>query len=323
MGFASSDAEGHILHFEVEDTGPGIHSEEMGGLFEPFIQTSEGVRSVEGTGLGLPISKRLVELMGGDLTVTSTIGKGSLFRFQIAVEPADNATVQKVRSRRAIGMAPGQPVYRILIAEDRETNRLLLMKILRPFDFELREASNGRDAIALWEEWEPHLIFMDMQMPVMNGHEATKHIKATTRGQATVIIALTASAFEDQRNLILSEGCDDFIRKPFREHEIFEKIEHHLGVQFVYEDLGEPGPGGEQRKRVELRREQLERLPVQWREQLTMATVRGDIDTMIELVEEIRIDHSEVAENLSLLAHEYNYEAILELIREDETSDES
>ncbi|MEM5838773.1 response regulator, partial [Pediococcus acidilactici] len=131
------------------------------------------------------------------------------------------------------------PVYRILVAEDKPTNRLLLVTLLSSLGFEVREVENGQAAVAMWESWEPHLIWMDMQMPVMNGYEATKHIKASLKGQATVIIALTASAFEEQRQAILSVGCDDFMHKPFREENLLAKISEQLGVQFIYEEKDE------------------------------------------------------------------------------------
>ena len=139
-----------------------------------------------------------------------------------------------------VGLEPGQPAYRLLVVDDLEVNRKLLVKIFRPMGFEVREAANGKEALEIWEEWEPHLIWMDMRMPVMDGYETTRRIKATTRGMATIIIALTASALEEDKAVILSEGCDDYMRKPFHEEDLFDMIAKHLGVRYVYEDIG-PG----------------------------------------------------------------------------------
>lgn len=136
-------------------------------------------------------------------------------------------------TRPIIALEPQQPTYRILIVDDKWTNRQLLIKLLSPLGFKLQEASNGREAIEMWDSFEPHLIWMDMRMPVMNGYEATEYIKATTKGQATAIIALTASIFEEERAIVLSAGCDDFIRKPFREAEIFETMSKHMGLRYV------------------------------------------------------------------------------------------
>ena len=145
--------------------------------------------------------------------------------------------------QRVIRLEPGQPSYRILIVEDRLENRRLLVKLLEPIGFEVREAVNGQEGVEIWEAWDPHLVWMDMRMPVMDGYEATKRIKSTTKGQATVVVALTASVFEEQRTVVLSAGCDDFVGKPFRDKDIFDVLHRHLGVRFLYAGQDqEPGP---------------------------------------------------------------------------------
>jgi GAF domain-containing protein/DNA-binding response OmpR family regulator len=225
------------LYFEVEDTGPGIASAELDSLFEAFVQTETGRRSQEGTGLGLPISQKFVQLMGGNITVTSEVGQGTTFSFEIPIGQAEAADILTQPSRRrVIGLDPGQPTYRILVADDKWESRLLLVNMLSPLGFEVREAENGQVAIDLWSSWEPHLIWMDMRMPVMDGYEATRTIKATLKGQATVIIALTASVFKKQRSIVLSAGCDDFVSKPFQEEVVFSKIAEHLGVRYRYQE---------------------------------------------------------------------------------------
>jgi CheY-like chemotaxis protein len=157
------------LAFEVEDTGPGIAPEELGAVFDPFVQTASGQAAQEGTGLGLPISRQFVRLMGGDLVVHSEPGTGSLFKFDVGIELADAADVPTAQpERRVIGLEPDQRAadggpYRLLVADDREASRMLLTRLLEPLGFEVREAVNGQEAIEIWEEWEPHLIWMDMQ----------------------------------------------------------------------------------------------------------------------------------------------------------------
>ena len=229
---------GTTLKFEVEDTGQGISAEEISTLFDPFVQTQTGRQSMEGTGLGLPISRQYVRLMGGDITVWSTPNKGSIFTFDIKINPASFSDIEatKTRSQQVIGIEPDQANFRILVVEDSTVNRLLLVKILRPLGFEVKEASNGEEAIALWQSWQPHLIWMDIQMPIIDGYEATRAIKQMPNGNETIIIALTASAFEEQREAILRAGCDDFVRKPFRAEVLLEKISLHLGVRYVYEE---------------------------------------------------------------------------------------
>ena len=167
------------IQFEIEDTGPGIAQEEMDYLFEAFGQTAIGREAREGTGLGLAISHKFVQLMGGDMYVKSEVGQGTVFSFDIRVQVVDaDEIIQKLPTRRVIALEPGQPRYRLLIVDDKWDNRQLLIKLLNPFGFDLREAKNGQEAVEIWETWEPHLIWMDMRMPVMDGYEATKRIRA-------------------------------------------------------------------------------------------------------------------------------------------------
>ena len=225
------------LEFEIEDTGYGIDPQEMSQLFAPFGQTEAGRKSQQGTGLGLPISQKFVRLMGGEIQVKSELEKGSLFYFTIRVQFANTtAILPPTLPAQVIGyeLPPHQPNYRILVVDDRLESRLLLVKLLGDMGFAVREACNGQEAIAVWESWQPHLIWMDMRMPIMDGYEASQRIKSTLQGQATVIIALTASAFEEDRALVLSAGCDDFLRKPFREETLWQKMAEHLGIQFRY-----------------------------------------------------------------------------------------
>ncbi|OAD22293.1 two-component hybrid sensor and regulator, partial [Candidatus Thiomargarita nelsonii] len=223
-------SEAGALRFEIEDTGPGIAPDELDNLFEAFVQTAAGKLAEEGTGLGLAISRQFVQLMGGDMTVSSEVGKGTTFKFEIAIRVVKSSDIQSQQtSRQVIALAPGQSRYRILIVDDKHSNRQLLLKLLGPLGFEVRDCCNGVEAIEIWEHWQPHLIWMDMRMPVMDGYEATQRIKATFKGHATTIIALTASAFEEERAAVLSAGCDDFMRKPFKETDIFEMMHKHIG----------------------------------------------------------------------------------------------
>ncbi|PMB17883.1 hybrid sensor histidine kinase/response regulator, partial [Fischerella thermalis CCMEE 5319] len=162
-----------FLIFEVEDTGAGIASEEINNLFEAFVQTETGKRSQEGTGLGLAISRKFVQLMGGDITVKSVVGKGSIFAFDIQVSLAEMTQLPQLSSQRVKCLAPDQPIYRLLIVDDNQDHRQCLIKLLKPLGFEIQQAENGKQGIAIWESWCPHIIFMDMQMPIMDGYEAT------------------------------------------------------------------------------------------------------------------------------------------------------
>ena len=230
------------LYFEVEDTGTGISEAEQKTLFQPFIQTASGRRSQEGTGLGLSISYNYVKLMGGEMSVTSQLGEGSTFRFHIPVKSLDlfNTGGDFKALNRVIGIEGTQP-YRILIAEDIRVNRQLLNRILSPLGFEIREVSNGEEAIAVWQSWSPHLIWMDVRMPILNGHEATLTIreiearKNISEPQKVRIIALTASLIDLREDDLCLHGFDGFVAKPFTEDKVFAKMAEYLHLRYIYQ----------------------------------------------------------------------------------------
>jgi predicted ATPase/signal transduction histidine kinase/CheY-like chemotaxis protein/tRNA A-37 threonylcarbamoyl transferase component Bud32 len=301
------------LQFEVEDSGAGIAPEELDSLFEAFMQTRTGQQSSEGTGLGLPIARSFVQLMGGEMTVSSQAGHGSLFKFDISVSVAEIAQSNSQQpTRRVVGLEPNQPTYRILIVDDRWDNRQLLIRLLSRVGFELLEATNGQQAIEIWENCSPHIILMDMRMPVMDGYEATKRIKATTKGQATAIVAVTASSFEEQRAVILSTGCDDFIRKPFREADIFDALRKHLGVSFVYDDPA-ASPTSTQNDTNAITPDAIAALPADLVANLYQAIIDGDKDLMLSLIDQIRSSNKPLANALAALVNNFRYKQLLTL----------
>ncbi|HEY9781428.1 MAG TPA: ATP-binding protein [Leptolyngbyaceae cyanobacterium] len=305
----------HTLLFEVEDTGSGIAPNEMESLFEPFVQTETGRKSQQGTGLGLPISRKFVQLMGGDIEVNSVLGKGTSFKFDIQVTLADAAQIQtQQQTHRVKSLEPGQPEYRILVVDDRPANRLLLTKLLTPIGFQVREAENGLNAIAIWESWEPHLIWMDMRMPVMNGYEATRRIKSHVKGQATAILALTASTCESERAIVLSAGCDDFVRKPFQEDVLFEKMAQYLGVRYIYEHKDK----FESRttKAFILEPSCLQAMPNEWVEKLHLAAAQLDAETIAALVAQIPAENHPLAQALLDKVQDFDFDQIMNLAQE-------
>ena len=303
------------IAFEVEDTGTGIAPEDLDKLFEAFTQTESGKQAQEGTGLGLPISRKFVQLMGGDMRVSSQVGQGTIFSFEIQVEQIEATEMenQQVNQRRIIGLEPNQPRYRILIVDDQPINRQLLVKLLSPFGFELQEVSNGKEAVETWETWQPQLIWMDMRMPVMDGFEATQRIKATTAGQATAIIALTASVLEEERAVVLSAGCDDFLRKPFREQQIFQAMEKHLGVRYVYSDSSLADKEIPQRADV-LNLENIQALSPELLAMLRKAVVTASKREMAAAIEAIEAENVALAEAIARCFHNFEYDKILNLI---------
>lgn len=310
-GFKPSEGSSVRLRFEIEDTGPGIPPDDLGKLFTAFEQTSSGRQAQEGTGLGLPISRKFVQMMGGDMAVCSQVGVGTTFSFEIEAERLTEsvAASHTPKARHVIALEPGQPRYRMLIVDDKPLNRLLLVKLLSPFGFELREAEHGQDALRVWEEWEPHLIWMDMRMPVMDGYEATKRIKATTKGQATAVIALTASMLEEERAVTLTAGCDDFLRKPFREQDIFDLITKHLGARFIYED--EQPPAAASAANLADLPAAFAQLPPELLNQLRHAADLCDMELLEHAIGEIRRYQPAAADTLQEWVNNFEYEKIL------------
>jgi len=307
------------LRFEVDDTGPGIDLAELDLLFEPFTQSKNRQVNQEGTGLGLPISRQFVQLMGGDLTVESRLGAGSTFGFSIRVQLARASTLPNAASPCAVvGLMPNQPTYRILVVEDHETNRQLLVQLLQSVGFVVRTATNGQEAIALWEHWQPHLIWMDMRMPIMNGYEATRQIRqreARLAMSPTVVIALTASAFEEDRARVLDVGCDDFVRKPFQEGKLLEKIAEHLGVQYIYADLT-PAPQEAVAASSIDAIAALQSLPSTLRDQLLQATTQLDSQRLYQLIEQFAADQPELASDFREKVDNFDLDQILALLQE-------
>jgi signal transduction histidine kinase/FixJ family two-component response regulator len=299
------------VRFEVADTGPGIPDEEKERIFFPFVQLGNRPSTDAGSGLGLAICRQHVELMGGEIGVASESGEGSVFHFEIPVTVLSSEAVRAAPRRgRIIGIAKGEPCYRLLIVEDHPENRLLLRKLLEPLGFDLREAATGEEAVALFQQWRPHLIFMDIRLPGMGGLEATRGIKTADAGIQTRIVAVTAHALEEERREILAAGCDDFIRKPYRDIEILDTLAKHLGVRFIYEEEAAAASVP-----ASLDATALAGLPDELLNKLEHALTLIDADAISRAIEEIRACNPSLAEALAAVGAELQYGRILRLIR--------
>jgi len=302
--------EGLQLELEVEDTGPGIPPDDLQSVFRPFFQSGS---SRKGTGLGLAISHSFAELMGGTLEVQSTVGQGSIFRARVFLSPARAETPAVLRKSgpEVIGLAEGQPELRILVVEDNPDNRLLITTLLTRTGFSVREAVNGKEAVAMFETWRPHFIWMDIRMPVMDGYEATRRIRALPGGNSVPVAALTASVFRHQHDRILAAGCDEVVHKPFRSGELFSVMEKYLDLRYNYKE-GQVKNTAEQKSIVTAA--MLKDLPAEQRERLKKAVHKLDVAAAEEVIEDILHTHSETADGLQVLIREFRFSRILELL---------
>ncbi len=222
------------IRFQVEDTGIGIASDHLEEIFLPFHQVSEHRNFVGGTGLGLSISKRLVEMMGSTLEVNSTLGEGSIFWLELSLpEVTDWQEISQVDEGNIIGFVGEQ--RKVLIADDKWENRSVLVNFLSPLGFEVIEATDGQDCLRKVAESQPDVILMDLVMPVMDGFEATRQLRQTIDLKDMIVIAASASAFDQDHRQSLAAGCNDFISKPIRIEELLERLKRHLRLEWVYE----------------------------------------------------------------------------------------
>jgi PAS domain S-box-containing protein len=299
----------------VEDTGSGLTDEEQSMLFEPFTQTSRGLNSQEGTGLGLAISRKYARLMGGDITVSSKQGQGSIFRLDIPIQRGDSGiAVRRSAVRRVVALRTGLDAPRILVVDDHLENRDWLMKLLSSLGFPVGAAENGQAAIRSWEDWSPRLILMDVHMPVMDGLEATRRIKADPRGKETAIVVLTASALDEDRRVVTQSGADDFIAKPCREDELLEKIGVLLNLAYDYEEISqaEDKPSG-----MAALGAALAQLPIELVEELRNATSIGNKKLLDKLILRVpATGDARAARSLQELADKYQYDDLTRLLEE-------
>ena len=255
--------------------------------------------------------------MGGELTADSIPGQGSCFTFTLPLPPADAAEARDpVPLPPILGLEPGQPVRRLLIVDDLPDNRAPLRGLLaslnpQPPVLEFREAADGQEAVAIWEAWQPHVILMDMRMPVMTGEEATRQIKARMAArpdaERTLIVALTASAFNGNRDHFLACGCDEFAGKPFRAEELFAILERRLGLRFR---RAEAAPMADAPLLLDDMASRLAACPAAWRADLRKAVDLGDFERITDLLAQPGATDAALQAALTPLAYNYDLEAL-------------
>ncbi|MGJ3254375.1 MAG: PAS domain-containing protein [Elainellaceae cyanobacterium] len=348
----SGDKKVVMLCFEIEDTGIGIAVSDQTRIFEAFEQTEQSKGALNGTGLGLTLSQRMVHLMKGSISLESEVDKGTNFTLNIPVELA--TTDQPALSKpNHIKLAPDQSHWRILVVDDQLENRKILVNLLTKVGFDVQEAVDGKTAVRAWWRWHPHLVLMDMRMPVIDGYEATRRIRAleqfrgrheeiapidgqssdyATDSESTKIVALTASAFDEQRSKIFDAGCDGIIHKPFQADQLFDAIAKYLGVNYVYspspistdidnsnntDDIGLGIRDASSEPRV-IHPSELDVMPPSWKTSFFWAVSRLSDTDCLKLIEHIPPRYAELSHSLAMLVDNFRFD-ILSTLNQDTT----
>ena len=297
------------LEFTIQDTGNGIPDHLLPKLFDPFVQNPLTREEYGGIGLGLSICQQFVELMQGDITIESIEGKGTTVKFQIQVQLSDSLAEPKVSQLTVVGLAANQTPYRILVVEDHFDNRQILVMMLESVGFEVKEARNGQEAVEVNQVWQPQLIWMDLQLPILNGLEATQLIKAQDP-DPPVIIAITAQALESDELQAFKAGCDDYLRKPYEAAQIFEKMAQHLEITYCYETLHSSAPVIEA---TPLTPDLLAQMPSSWVQLLYNGAIMLDAETLDLLASEIPEKYQSLKTALEYLVTTYQYDVIMHI----------
>lgn len=306
LGKYDPNAQTQQLHFIVRDTGLGIPEPLIKDLFEPFTQNPLTREKYGGTGLGLPICKEFVQLLGGEITVYSREGQGTEVHFDIQVESCEPINQTDTCQQQVVGLAEGHDSPRILVVEDQPENRHLLVMLLETVGFDVKEATNGQEAIELNQAWRPDLIWMDIRMPLLNGIEATQMIKAGAN--PPVIIALTAQAFAEDEQAALAAGCDGYVHKPYKGNTIFEKMSQYLDVRYQYQPCQAKGLTNVVNS---LTTTMLATMPLDWVQRLYDAAIRLDEKSLDTLVKDIPIENQALHSSLNYLISSYSFEPIM------------
>jgi PAS domain S-box-containing protein len=299
------------IQFEVEDSGSGISIVDQQKLFEAFSQTQSGQQK-SGTGLGLTISREFVRIMGGDISVESHLGQGSYFRFDILLLTKHLSHDPQPDDCPIIGLAPGQPRYRFLIVDDNPVNRRLLVQLLSVLEVDLQEAANGMDAIALWKDWHPDLIWMDLRMPELDGYEVTRQIRQLETAQAVqspvIVIGISATGLTNHHEIAIASGCNDFISKPFAESEIFATLKRHLDLQYRYAGVSCFANQAIDETRVAV---WINALPEDLQTALKQSVILGYTHQIQDIIHQIETQNPNLSTVFKNLAEEFEYTQIL------------
>jgi two-component system sensor histidine kinase/response regulator len=301
------------IQAEIADTGPGISPEELPQLFQQFEQTSSGKR-MGGTGLGLAISREFIHLMGGEIMVSSEVGHGTAFRFDFRLGLSESTAIKpRTDERRVVRIRDAVEPIRVLIADDTPENSALLEQTLQSAGFETQVVADGEAAVAAFASWHPRAVLMDLRMPGLDGTEAIRRIRQMQNGRSVAIIAVTASVFEEDRQLVFAAGGDDFLSKPFRESLLFAKLKHFTGVEYEYAGEAQATPTETVLPSLTANAVAAALSP-ETRSRVAAATRSADYDAMLAEIEQFAKDAPGIAAELRSRVEAYDYQGLLDLL---------
>jgi signal transduction histidine kinase/CheY-like chemotaxis protein len=301
-----------LLICTISDTGIGIAPTHLTTIFEPFIQLDYD-NDNKGTGLGLAICQRLITLMQGDIHVDSVLGKGTTFTVTVPVHPIDNSRcLELARSDHTTDFLPNETQYRILNIEDDHNNRLLLTQLLTALGFQVYEAENGSVGVQAFETWQPHLIFMDIRMPVLDGYQALALIRNKPGGQQCKIIALTANCFHTDQQHLLASGFNDVLAKPYHSIELYQLLKRHLDFTPT-----QTLPHEANLMPAAVTTADHQAISPALLDELRGALIHGDSEHIHLLLQTFDIDHPLIATQLRTWIADYQYQRVLDWLDQD------
>ncbi len=301
------------LNIVIQDTGIGMNRKELSTIFDAFTQaTTPDHTDHKGTGLGLNICRSLVDLLGGDISVTSQPKQGTRFTLTIPLAAADKECMHSEATREIVGLADRSLDWRVLVVDDDLDNRTLLTSLLEPIGFNLKQAANGAECLELFKTWMPHFIWLDMRMPVMDGYEAARRIRQLPGGDSVKIVAVTASVFIDQEQAVIDAGCDEILRKPYQTDDIFITMENYLGLVYDYAELS---PANAETT-IPLSAAALQTVPHELVVELHQAVLTLNSDKMNEVEARIHEYAPQSADAIRILVDKYLYEELLDICQQ-------
>jgi len=293
--------------FEIRDSGPGIPAADLDRIFEPFVRGS--TVQAGGSGVGLTIARMLTDLMGGEMQVTSTPGEGTLFRIRLFLPQVHSAqAARELPKLNRVGYVGVR--QRILVVDNEKVDRDMLQSVLDPLGFIVEQAASGYEALQVIPRFGPHLVFMDLGMPGIDGWETIRRIRRQQLSQAHIAV-LSANAFDKGLENDAGIAAEDFIVKPLRVHELLDWIGRKLGLQWVTADAPVPPPAPtEPPPLVAPGSEHLAALD----ELIGLGYLRGMLTKLAE-IERLDPKHGEFVRVLRDLARQFQFDAMKEILR--------